>query len=138
MKKATDSNSNKTLHFDVPEFSFSEKGLAWYGRILLFFGLVVLAAVWVNDIRLAVIMIIAAAVFYHLATVTPKRAEVVFSPEGVTFQDRFRTWSEFKSFTLIGDAKHMVAYLDYLSPFSGVLVLPLPKKHSADKANTNH
>lgn len=126
--------SNQPLSFEVAEFTNYDRGIVWYGGVLIFFAVLIFSSILLKVLDLGLILLLAAVVFYQLALANPDKVRLTLDSKGLTFKDKFYSWSIFHSFSVFGSGKHATLRLDKLDTWQGSLVIPLPStSHLTDK-----
>lgn len=93
------SDSNKEITWQAPEFQYRYKNIFWYGASVALAAILIVLALWQNNLLFAIFVIIAEVMILFWAKETPRLLNFRLDNKGITIDKiKFYPYEDLKGF----------------------------------------
>ena len=93
-------NKKEIIEFRSPEFEFFEKDIIWYAISLFVSVILVIFAIWQQNILFAVFIVVAESVLLFFGNDRPRTVQVTADKTGIEVGNKFYSWKQIESFSV--------------------------------------
>jgi predicted membrane protein len=129
----TDANAEILMSWDFLEFEQYQRTKSWYITFVLVIGVLLAIAVYQVNFLFAVIVIIAAITFVHVAGRNPRTLTFSISKNGIFINDSFVSYRQLACFYLISNQQISKLFIDFKSIAKPRLAIALKDEHQPEE-----